>query len=123
MIKICDFGWSVHRDANLRTTFCGTPAYLCPEVLTGDEYDESVDIWTIGVTLYEMFYKTNPFRIKCRDDLINILNEPIHFDEKVLISDQAKDCILQCLEKRSINRPNIKELLLHKFIITAEKTK
>lgn len=67
IVKLCDFGWSVHRDANLRTTFCGTPVYLCPEILVGDEYDESVDIWTIGIILYFMFYKRNPFNITCRE--------------------------------------------------------
>lgn len=30
IIKLCDFGWSVHQDNKLRTTFCGTPLYVCP---------------------------------------------------------------------------------------------
>lgn len=30
VIKVCDFGWSVYRGSQLRTTFCGTPLYLCP---------------------------------------------------------------------------------------------
>jgi serine/threonine protein kinase len=28
--KLCDFGWSVHLDNKMRTTFCGTPLYVCP---------------------------------------------------------------------------------------------
>jgi serine/threonine protein kinase len=48
--------------------------------LIGDEYDESVDIWTIGVILYEIYNRSNPFRITCKDELINILNQPIYFD-------------------------------------------
>lgn len=30
VVKVCDFGWSVHRGSQLRTTFCGTPLYLSP---------------------------------------------------------------------------------------------
>lgn len=30
VIKLCDFGWSVYQDNKLRTTFCGTPLYVCP---------------------------------------------------------------------------------------------
>ena len=30
VIKLCDFGWSVYQDNRLRTTFCGTPIYVCP---------------------------------------------------------------------------------------------
>jgi serine/threonine protein kinase len=58
--------------------------------LIGDEYDESVDIWTIGIILYEMLYRCNPFKITCQEELINILNSPIIFDESVYVSDSAK---------------------------------
>jgi len=30
VLKLCDFGWSVHQDNKMRTTFCGTPLYVCP---------------------------------------------------------------------------------------------
>lgn len=79
----------------------------------GDEYDESVDIWTIGAILYEIIYKTNPFRITCKEELVNILNERVLFDEKVQVSEAVKDFIQICLRKRAAERANIRELLLH----------
>ena len=63
VIKLCDFGWSVHLDNKLRTTFCGTPIYVCPEILRGKEYDQKIDIWALGIMMYEMLVGENPFNI------------------------------------------------------------
>lgn len=115
-MKLSDFGWSVNRGAELRTTFCGTPIYLCPEILVGDEYDESVDIWTLGVILYEMLFRSNPFRITCQEELANILNSPIAFDDSS-VSDSAKEVIMACLSKKAADRPNIRELMLFEFVL------
>ena len=52
VVKVCDFGWSVHLDNKMRTTFCGTPLYVCPEILKGNEYDEKIDIWSLGIMMY-----------------------------------------------------------------------
>ena len=63
VIKVCDFGWSVCLGSQLRSTFCGTPLYLSPEIVMGNSYDESVDVWTLGIILYEMVIGGSPFGI------------------------------------------------------------
>jgi serine/threonine protein kinase len=74
----------------------------------GDSYDESVDIWALGITLYEMFYKTNPFKVTNKDQLINIVNDPIDFPSKVKLSQAPRNFIEMCLAKRAVERPNIR---------------
>ncbi len=55
IIKICDFGWSSFK-GNERKTFCGTYEYISPEVYKGLPQTEKVDIWALGIMLYELIY-------------------------------------------------------------------
>jgi len=60
-IKVTDFGLSKDfSTASLRTS-CGTPDYVAPEVLKGQPYDNSVDIWSIGVITYILLCGFPPF--------------------------------------------------------------
>lgn len=51
IIKVSDFGWSVHTERPLRRTICGTLDYLPPEMIKPgrEPYNYSVDNWCIGV--------------------------------------------------------------------------
>jgi aurora kinase len=60
-IKISDFGWSVHAPSLRRETFCGTLDYLPPEMIEVRAYDEKVDLWALGVLLYEFLIGEPPF--------------------------------------------------------------
>ena len=42
-------------------TVIGTPHYMAPEIITGKGYSYSVDIWSIGICLYELMCGTVPF--------------------------------------------------------------
>jgi len=62
-IKMADFGWSVHAPSNRRQTMCGTLDYLPPEMLKGPfgAYDNSIDIWSLGILAYELCSGRPPF--------------------------------------------------------------
>lgn len=69
-IALTDFGLSKQGLAkafdNQLTTLCGTPEYLAPEVLRGEQYSASVDMWSYGVLVYEMRFSRTPFHNRKR---------------------------------------------------------
>jgi len=61
VIKIADFGLSKDVESGNLQTSCGTPSYVAPEVLLGGQYDNEVDIWSIGVITYVLLCGFTPF--------------------------------------------------------------
>ena len=67
-IKVADFGCAVHSLKNRRRSFCGTVDYLAPEMLMRKCYGRAVDIWSIGVMMYEMAYGKPPFKYNSKKE-------------------------------------------------------
>jgi aurora kinase len=51
LVKICDFGWSIGTNI-MRGTFCGTPVYVSPELLKRKNYNNKIDVWSVGILTY-----------------------------------------------------------------------
>lgn len=114
-LKLGDFGWSVHSpNNNVRNTFCGTYAYLAPELCRKKNYSGKVDIWAFGILLFEMFFKKTPFLSK--DE--NKIQDKIIFDKlkfPFFIDNTARELIRGCLEKDEKKRWDIDQILKSRF--------
>ena len=105
-VRITDFGLSrdnVKTDTGA-TTFCGTPEYLSPEMIlhrkTKSGYGTSVDWWSLGTLMYEMFTGWPPFYDKnIRTMCENILHKPLTFSDKHHLSTHAKSVIAGMLNR------------------------
>lgn len=55
-VKLADFGLCKEGmgHADKTSTFCGTPEFLAPEVLTDNSYTRAIDWWGLGVLIFEM---------------------------------------------------------------------
>ncbi|KAL0485028.1 aurora cAMP dependent protein kinase [Acrasis kona] len=118
-IKISDFGWSVHASSR-RTTLCGTLDYLPPEMVQKTHYDNTVDLWCLGVLMYEFLVGQPPFMADDKQATFRrITNIDIHFPDHV--SENAKDLIKRLLTKRPQDRIPLSELSKHPFFHCLDK--
>ncbi|KAL4221832.1 hypothetical protein ACF0H5_020086 [Mactra antiquata] len=64
-IKLTDYGMCKEGlwPGDATSTFCGTPNYIAPEILRGEDYDYSVDWWALGVLMFEMLAGRSPFDV------------------------------------------------------------
>merc|ERR1711916_427118 len=126
-IKICDFGLSKGFEGTqgLLKTSCGTPDYVAPEVLRGDEYDKQVDLWSVGVIAYILLCGFAPFWSNTQAELFDrILSAQVDFPEEDFsnVSQEAKDFILALLKKDPKERMSSSECLAHAWLKDAKKT-
>lgn len=47
----------------MRKTASGSPLYYPPEIVKGEEYDDKIDVWNIGMMTYECLLGKIPFRV------------------------------------------------------------
>ena len=113
--KLTDFGWSNYmQEDEKRQTVCGTPIYLAPEIIKEDGHDEKVDIWCIGVLLFELITGNVPFQGNDIDTLKeNILHLRISWPKDINID--AKNLIKKILKLDPNSRISLEEMLKHPF--------
>ncbi|KAJ3083179.1 hypothetical protein HK102_001216 [Quaeritorhiza haematococci] len=95
-IKIADFGFA-KVVTDVASTFCGTPAYMAPEIVLKFRYTKAVDWWSFGIVTYELLAGYTPFYSSNQLEIYeNIISGEMKWSSK--IDGQAKDLISKLLD-------------------------
>jgi len=113
-IKLIDFGFAT-QDL-ISTKICGTLECMAPEIILGLEYNYKVDVWSLGILLFELFFGRTPFRTNSRTPqhqiIRNITDHPCIIPEG---NNPPTELILSLLNKEPDLRPTYTNLQNHNF--------
>ncbi|VDM39245.1 unnamed protein product [Toxocara canis] len=122
-VKLADFGFARFMKPGDRSkTFCGSRAYLSPEIIRGRPYDGFLaDIWSGGIVLYVMITGCMPYNDRnVRKMLEKQLQHRISFPRSILLSNEVKQLIFEILHPIPTKRPSLSEIVHSKWLINTE---
>ncbi|KAF0690328.1 Aste57867_18259 [Aphanomyces stellatus] len=121
-VSIADFGLSKQGVSGLKgaKTFCGTAAYIAPELLKGQNYGKAADWWSFGILLYEMIAGKPPYYHRNRDIMFQTILTQQWVTFTPGFSDAAVDLIRGLLNRDPMQRlgsgpTGADEVLMHPF--------
>ena len=115
-IKLCDFGWSsfnIPSKKDAYTEFCGgTLDYMAPEIIFSNNSNEKIDVWSLGIFLFEMIAGYTPF------ENISLAEKFKYFNNK-----NSKNLLFLAFNSKMVSRISIelKELIEKMLIVDPEK--
>jgi len=118
-IKLTDFGWAnqIKEGSHLQYTVpYGTVEYNAPETINEENHNQQVDVWAIGILLYELCKGSTPF--KSANEIIT--KEKIKKGEYTIpkhFSSSLSQLIKQTLQKKADDRPSIDDILKSDWIL------
>ena len=125
--KLSDFGCCINiLDNKPRETFCGTIDYMAPEIFAKKQYSKEIDMWSLGVLLYEMLHGDKPFTpnkfyFTEKDIMKNIIMNK--YSCAKFISKECKDLIGHLLEVNRNQRYKIEDIYKSNFVKIYERKK
>lgn len=95
-------------------TICGTPEYFAPEIILNEGYNHSVDIWALGVIMYEMIQQTTPFSVPGKDNLTKMFSNIVESKQNGLLLSRK-------IDKKTDGKPNARNLITQ--LLSGDPTK
>ncbi|KAL8773470.1 MAG: hypothetical protein Q9209_001574 [Squamulea sp. 1 TL-2023] len=111
-----------NREVNYAKSVVGSPDYMAPEVLSGEEYDFTVDYWSLGCMLFEALTGFPPFAGNSVDETWHnlrhwqkVFKKPKYENPNYFMSARTWDLITHCVNSKSRRFQNINEIYKHVY--------
>ncbi|KAI0476492.1 kinase-like protein [Xylariaceae sp. FL0804] len=117
-----DYQTMREKDVNYAKSIVGSPDYMAPEVLRGEEYDFTVDYWSLGCMLFEALTGFPPFAGSTADETWRnlkhwkeVLKRPVWEDPNYFLSNRTWNFITTCINSRSKRFSEINDIFEHQY--------
>ena len=117
--KLADYGFSKELSIyNIRTTHLGTPATMAPEIMMNMPYDDKSDLWSVGIMMYQLYYKEIPYDGMTEMEILNKIkaNTPYKQPE----DNNFRDLLNKIFVMNPQNRINWNDYFNHPFFTGKE---
>ncbi|XP_068166794.1 serine/threonine-protein kinase ULK3 [Antennarius striatus] len=119
VLKLADFGFAQYMSPwDEQSVLRGSPLYMAPEMVCRRQYDARVDLWSVGVILYEALFGRAPFASRSYAELEEKIrsNQPIELPPGTRVSKDCRDLLLRLLERNPDARITFAEFFAHPFV-------
>ncbi|KAJ1549262.1 hypothetical protein HK405_006925 [Cladochytrium tenue] len=118
-VKLIDFGFvNLYDPQDVLSTFCGSPYYASPEMISGVKYvGPEVDIWSLGVILFALLTGFLPFRDSVAAELCRKI-VAAEFELPPFVSEDAADLIRSILKSDRFKRATMEQIRQHRWTMT-----
>ncbi|XP_038298895.1 serine/threonine-protein kinase ULK3 isoform X2 [Canis lupus familiaris] len=118
-LKLADFGFAQHMSPwDEKHVLRGSPLYMAPEMVCQRQYDARVDLWSVGVILYEALFGQPPFASRSFTELEEKIrsNRVIELPLRPPLSRDCRDLLQRLLERDPNRRISFQDFFAHPWV-------
>ncbi|XP_013001079.1 serine/threonine-protein kinase ULK3 isoform X2 [Cavia porcellus] len=118
-LKLADFGFAQHMSPwDEKHVLRGSPLYMAPEMVCQRQYDARVDLWSVGVILYEALFGKPPFASRSFLELEEKIrsNRAIELPSRPPLSRDCRDLLNRLLERDPTRRISFQDFFAHPWV-------
>ncbi|OXB55493.1 hypothetical protein ASZ78_016464 [Callipepla squamata] len=118
-LKLADFGFAQYMSPwDEKHVLRGSPLYMAPEMVCRQQYDARVDLWSVGVILYEALFGRPPFASRSFAELEEKIrsDRAIELPSRPPLSPDCRDLLQRLLERDPMKRISFEEFFSHPFV-------
>ncbi|XP_025923976.1 serine/threonine-protein kinase ULK3 isoform X3 [Apteryx rowi] len=114
-----DFGFAQYMSPwDEKHVLRGSPLYMAPEMVCCQQYDARVDLWSVGVILYEALFGRPPFASRSFAELEEKIRSDrvIELPSRPRLSPECRDLLQRLLERDPLKRISFEQFFAHPFV-------